>query len=83
MKKRKRFDLSVGTGYPYATCEDYDVSGFLESEQRISSEVKMDYIVHVLDESLLLEDMMNEFLILHVLIFSMRNGHLRKCLWIV
>lgn len=34
---------------------------FLESEQRISSEVKMDYIVHVLDESLLLEDMMNEF----------------------
>lgn len=33
----------------------------LEHEQRISSEVKMDYIVHVLDDSLLLEDMMNEF----------------------
>ena len=34
---------------------------FLEQEHRISSEIKMDYIVHVLDDSLLLEDMMNEF----------------------
>lgn len=34
---------------------------FLEKEKRISHEVKMDYIVQILDESLRLEDMMNEF----------------------
>lgn len=34
---------------------------FLKQEHRISSDIKMDYVVHVLDESLLLEDMMNEF----------------------
>ena len=34
---------------------------FLEKEQRISRDVKMDYIVQILDECLRLEDMMNEF----------------------